>query len=140
MTDEHGVTHYDQMPIPPVEAHTQYFEAGAVTLGVEYRLLDDAIAALKNALELAPERRDWTLELATLSSRHPAHVDDAIAIFESLRRESGDEEFRRTLADRVAELRRAAADSSDAAAPPPPMDRRKNHPTPPAPDGGSTSR
>ena len=45
MTDEHGVTHYDQMPIPPVEAHTQYFEAGAITLGVEYRLLDDAIAA-----------------------------------------------------------------------------------------------
>lgn len=45
MTDERGVTHYQQMPIPPVEAHTKYFEAGVVTLGVEYRLLDDAIAA-----------------------------------------------------------------------------------------------
>lgn len=45
MTDERGVTHYDQMPIPPVEAHTTYFEAGVLTLGVEYRLLDDAIAA-----------------------------------------------------------------------------------------------
>ena len=40
----HGVTRYDLMPIPPVAAQTEYFEAGAVTIGVEYRLLDDAIA------------------------------------------------------------------------------------------------
>ena len=39
------VTRYDQMPIPPIEAHTEYFEAGAVRFGVEYRLLNDAIAA-----------------------------------------------------------------------------------------------
>ena len=45
MSDERGVTHYDQMPIPPVEAHTTYFRAGVISLGVEYRLLDDAIAA-----------------------------------------------------------------------------------------------
>ncbi len=39
------ITRYDLMPIPPVESQTEYFEAGAVRFGVEYRLLDDAIAA-----------------------------------------------------------------------------------------------
>ncbi len=39
------ITRYDLMPIPPVESQTEYFEAGVVTFGVEYRLLDDAIAA-----------------------------------------------------------------------------------------------
>ncbi len=39
------ITRYDKMPIPPVEAHTEHFEAGAVTFGVEYRLLTDAVAA-----------------------------------------------------------------------------------------------
>lgn len=31
------------MPIAPVEEHTLFFEAGPVTIGVEYRLLTDAI-------------------------------------------------------------------------------------------------
>ena len=39
------VTHYEIMPIPPVEAQTRYFEAGRISIGVEYRLLNDAIAA-----------------------------------------------------------------------------------------------
>ncbi len=39
------ITRYDLMPIPPVESQTEYFEAGVVTFGVEYRLLDEAIAA-----------------------------------------------------------------------------------------------
>jgi hypothetical protein len=42
---EPHVTHYTIMPIPPVEEHTRYFEAGSVSIGVEYRLLNDAIAA-----------------------------------------------------------------------------------------------
>jgi hypothetical protein len=42
---EEWITRYTQMPIPPVDAHTEYFEAGPVSIGVEYRLLDDAIAA-----------------------------------------------------------------------------------------------
>ena len=46
MPDERGVTHYDAMPIPPVAEHTTYFEAGAIRIGVEYRLLDEAIAAV----------------------------------------------------------------------------------------------
>ena len=50
MSDERGVTHYDLMPIPPIDAQTQFFEAGPIVIGVEYRLLDDAIAA---ASELA---------------------------------------------------------------------------------------
>ena len=39
------ITRYDLMPIPPIEAHTQWFDAGAVRFGVEYRLLTEAIAA-----------------------------------------------------------------------------------------------
>ena len=42
--DDH-VTKYEVMPIPPVEAQTEYFEAGDLCFGVEYRLLTDAIAA-----------------------------------------------------------------------------------------------
>ena len=44
MSDSH-ITRYDKMPIPPVAQQTEYFEAGPVTFGVEYRLLTDAIAA-----------------------------------------------------------------------------------------------
>ncbi len=39
------ITRYDKMPIPPIEAQTTWFDAGAVRIGVEYRLLTDAIAA-----------------------------------------------------------------------------------------------
>lgn len=45
MPDERGVTHYDLMPIPPVDEQMQLFHAGIIMIGVEYRLLDDAIAA-----------------------------------------------------------------------------------------------
>jgi hypothetical protein len=38
------ITRYDVMPIPPVIAHTRFFSAGAVRIGVEYRVLDEAIA------------------------------------------------------------------------------------------------
>ena len=39
------VTRYSVMPIPAVAEHEESFEAGAVRVGVEYRLLTDAIAA-----------------------------------------------------------------------------------------------
>ncbi len=39
------ITRYSLMPIPPIDAHTHWFEAGGVRIGVEYRLLTDAIAA-----------------------------------------------------------------------------------------------
>jgi hypothetical protein len=45
------ITRYDQMPIPPVEERTCWFEAGAVRIGVEYRLLNDAIAAAATTVE-----------------------------------------------------------------------------------------
>jgi hypothetical protein len=44
MSDAH-VTKYDLMPIPPVESQTEWFEAGPLAIGVEYRRLTDAIAA-----------------------------------------------------------------------------------------------
>lgn len=36
------------MPIPPIEDHTTFFDAGPIVIGVEYRVLNDDIAA-KNA-------------------------------------------------------------------------------------------
>ncbi len=49
------ITRYSVMPIPPVEARTTTFSAGVVEIGVEYRLLNDAIAA---AAALAPAQGD----------------------------------------------------------------------------------
>ena len=49
--DSH-ITRYDRMPIPPNDALTEYFEAGIVRIGVEYRLLtDDVVAAIRPTLE-----------------------------------------------------------------------------------------
>ncbi len=45
MTTDTHITRYDVMPIPPIELQTEYFDAGALRFGVEYRLLNDAIAA-----------------------------------------------------------------------------------------------
>jgi hypothetical protein len=51
MAQDH-VTRYEVMPIPPVDAQTEYFHAGALSFGVEYRLLTDAVAAA-NTVERA---------------------------------------------------------------------------------------
>ncbi|MAI26500.1 MAG: hypothetical protein ACJZ7Z_07080 [Myxococcota bacterium] len=51
MPDERGVTHYNVMPIAPLDDQTLYFDAGGIRIGVEYRLLDDAIAAASSTQE-----------------------------------------------------------------------------------------
>ena len=38
------ITRYDSMPIPPIEANTEWFDAGPLRFGVEYRLLTEEIA------------------------------------------------------------------------------------------------
>lgn len=57
------VTRYSVMPIPPVEAHTTWFEAGCVRIGVEYRLLTDAIAAAASLEAAGGDERGQTTEL-----------------------------------------------------------------------------
>jgi hypothetical protein len=44
MNDAH-VTKYDRMPLPPIEARTTWFEEGPLAIGVEYREVDEALAA-----------------------------------------------------------------------------------------------
>ena len=39
----HHATRYALMPIPPIETNTRYFKAGPITIGVEYRLLNDEL-------------------------------------------------------------------------------------------------
>lgn len=48
---DRGVTKYDIMPIPPVEAQSVRFAIGPLEIWVEYRLLDDAIAAAHTVLQ-----------------------------------------------------------------------------------------
>jgi hypothetical protein len=64
------ITRYDRMPIPPVEAQTLWIDAGAVRIGVEYRLLTDAIAAANDVIAAAGA----TIEQASVSS--PVPLDD----------------------------------------------------------------
>ncbi len=52
----HHATRYSLMPIPPVEDHTSYFQAGPITIGVEYRLLNDEI--VNQHMEAQNERID----------------------------------------------------------------------------------
>ena len=40
------ITRYDKMPIPAMAANTEYFDAGTIRIGVEYRVLNDAVAAV----------------------------------------------------------------------------------------------
>ena len=48
------ITRYDKMPIPPIAAHTDYFEAGAIRIGVEYRVLtDELVASIRATLQTA---------------------------------------------------------------------------------------
>ena len=39
------ITYYNQMPIPPLEAQTEFIDAGPLRFGVEYRLLSEAVTA-----------------------------------------------------------------------------------------------
>lgn len=57
------VTRYSVMPIPPVEEHTAWFEAGVVRIGVEYRLLTDAVAAAHQLAAASGDERGQTSEL-----------------------------------------------------------------------------
>jgi len=57
------VTRYSVMPIPPVEAQTAWFEAGEIRIGVEYRLLTDAVAAANELAAASGDERGPTTEL-----------------------------------------------------------------------------
>lgn len=56
-------TRYSVMPIPPIEAHVTWFDAGAIRIGVEYRLLNDAIAAAADLPAADGDERGQTTDL-----------------------------------------------------------------------------
>jgi hypothetical protein len=43
------ITRYDRMPIPELAEQTEYFEAGNVRVGVEYRVVTDAVVQATRA-------------------------------------------------------------------------------------------
>jgi hypothetical protein len=55
MSSQAHITRYSVMPLAPVQEQTEFFDAGPIRIGVEYRLLNDAIAA---AQELIAARGD----------------------------------------------------------------------------------
>ena len=57
------ITKYSVMPIPPVPEHTTFFSAGPVEIGVEYRLLNDAIAAAADVLDAGGDERGQVTDL-----------------------------------------------------------------------------
>lgn len=59
---------YDIPPIAPDPAHTRYIEAGAVKLGLEYRVLDDT--------ELDTQYADDPESKAKIDAAKPADLDD----------------------------------------------------------------
>jgi hypothetical protein len=62
-------TVYTIMPIPPAAAATEYFPAGAVTIGVETRGVDDALVA-EHFSDVTPEQQ------AEIDANKPADLDD----------------------------------------------------------------
>ena len=70
-----GVTKYDIMPIPPVEAQSVRFPVGPIEIWVEYRLLDEAIAAAHTVTEGyegdAPAIDDRGVSLHVFGELHP---------------------------------------------------------------------
>ena len=72
-------TVYTVPPIPPDEEHTTWVEAGAIRIGVEYRLLDDAELAANYEGEQMDEIQD-ALDGAAVQdngvSLHVAGADD----------------------------------------------------------------
>ena len=57
------ITRYDKMPIPPIDAHTEYFDAGVIRVGVEYRVLTDALVMdIRASLEGASGAETGQLE------------------------------------------------------------------------------
>jgi hypothetical protein len=95
------ITRYDRMPIPPVEAQTTWIAAGAVKIGVEYRLLNDAIAAAAEVVaarapERAPQRTGAATDASALDDRgvslHVFSAGDGSAAQELLRFDCFDED------------------------------------------------
>ena len=60
--DNH-ILRYDRMPIPPIDKFTEYFEAGNVRIGVEYRILtDELVAEIRKTLKVANGADEGQLE------------------------------------------------------------------------------
>ena len=68
------ITRYDKMPIPPVQAHTEFFSAGNIRFGVEYRMLTPEIAAANRALLQAANGSDDVVVEELADSGVSVHV------------------------------------------------------------------
>jgi hypothetical protein len=86
------ITRYDLMPIPPIDAHTAWFDAGAVRIGVEYRLLSEAIAAASTIERASGRDSAGTVENDRGVALHVCGVDREGETLEYLRFDCFDED------------------------------------------------
>ena len=68
------ITRYDKMPIPPVQAHTEFFAAGNIRFGVEFRMLTPEIAAANRAFLQAANGSDDVVVEELADSGVSVHV------------------------------------------------------------------
>jgi hypothetical protein len=86
------ITRYDVMPIPPLESQTTWFDAGAVRIGVEYRLLDEAIAAASSMEAATGDAAAGEIGADRGVALHVCGTDDAGRMLEYLRFDCFDED------------------------------------------------
>ena len=61
-TSEKFFERYTGMPIPPIKENMREFNAGAITIGVEFRVLNDAVVASLGLTEIAASNEYPTLD------------------------------------------------------------------------------
>jgi hypothetical protein len=76
-TSEKYYEAYGGMPIPPVKDNMEIFEAGAVSIGVEFRVLNDAVVSALGLAEIAA------------SNAYPTLDDHGVSIHVFVRTEEG---------------------------------------------------
>lgn len=62
VTSEKYYERYGGMPIAPVKDNMELFEAGAISIGVEFRMLTDAVIASLGLTEIAASNKYTTLD------------------------------------------------------------------------------
>lgn len=68
------ITRYDKMPIPPVRAHTEFYSAGTIRIGVEYRVLTPEVAEANRAYLQAATGTDDVIVEELANSGVSLHV------------------------------------------------------------------
>ena len=104
------VTRYDVMPIPPIEAHTEWFAAGALTIGVEYRILTEAIGTVDRQVATLRAKVERLEQMIRDAEDRKAHLMSHLEDLEDLQDSVGLRGYAQR--DPLVEFRREASSST----------------------------